>query len=486
MRNINLLLSTIIILCLSILKIEAQTLDGIYTNGQVSLSLQENGDKISGLFIDVDNSEYNVTLGYEESGLYGYLGSLYAWIPYNTEKLTIYIAVSYDANNNPIWTDATVYELDYYSDLNGNTGDEYYEYDWSPIHRFGSDFYPSYVLATSTATNEIYYARDDVEFSFFGDANGYFGVSVSGFPVGTVIAVEVEGSPYIKPSSYQAVLSQSGTSEIYPVIEYDFNSLKNITQAEPLNVKYTIYADGEYLGYKMEVVWVRSVNDAVFWGQDHYGNEFNFEFIFAAYVNENDPSLDPILGQILDEGIVNSWIGYQGTVDNTLDQVFALWYHFQKKGFKYSSITTQSGSENMSAGQTVRFIKDAINTAQANCIDGTVLFASFLYKIGLNVSIVVVPGHAYLAFDGDGSGTEKYALETTMMGDVNIEKSANQTSTGINYQDIETSKNSFINALNTGTQNYFQDALPGIQQQLPRYMEINIKEARLNKVRPIK
>lgn len=293
----------------------------------------------------------------------------------------------------------------------------------------------------------------------------------------------MDGSPFIKESGYEVTITQSGVNEIYPVLEYDFNALKDIIQAQPINLRYTIYVDGEYEGEQMEIVWARSVNDAVTWAMDHHGNNFSMNFIFAAYVNENEPNLDPILGQILDKGIVDSWIGYQGTEDEVFQQVFALWYHFQKKGFRYSSITTQSGSDELSAGQVVRFIKDALVSSQANCIDGTVLFASFLYKIGIDVSIVLVPGHAYLAFASDEQCETKYALETTMMGQLNLKRAPEQNvlynSLGTQSKEIEQSWNSFLGALNAGTENYYNEALPGIEEGNPRYLELDVKTARM-------
>lgn len=223
---------------------------------------------------------------------------------------------------------------------------------------------------------------------------------------------------------------------------------------------------------------------------DHHGNGHTLDFIFAAYVNENEPMVDQVLGEMLDHKIVDSWAGYQKNEDFVLRQVFAMWHYFQKKGFKYSSITTQSGSDEKSQGQVVRFVKDALKTSQANCIDGTVLFASFLYKIGIDVSIVLVPEHAYLAFSLDEDGTNIKALETTMLGNVDIENKAGvgsiSTDLQTQNQEIKKSYNTFAAALNIATDAFLTKAIPGIQSKDPRYMILNVKEARKRKVRPIK
>ena len=164
---------------------------------------------------------------------------------------------------------------------------------------------------------------------------------------------------------------------------------------------------------------------------------------------------------------------------------------FPKQGFKYSTISQQSGTDARSGGQTVRFVSDALKTTQANCIDGTVLFASFLYKIGLDVSIVLVPGHAYLAVDLDKEGNKVLALETTLMGETNLGATNEQASAYAAQQgwspDVQKSWNTFYVATSAGSKDYMTNALPNIQQgNDPRYMEIDIGEARRGKIRPIK
>lgn len=65
--------------------------------------------------------------------------------------------------------------------------------------------------------------------------------------------------------------------------------------------------------------------------------------------------------------------------------------------------------------ERVKLPKDSINLASANCIDGTVLFASALENIGLNPYIALIPGHAFIAWDEWENSGEKWGLETTMV-----------------------------------------------------------------------
>ncbi|MFZ8431498.1 hypothetical protein ACO1MU_14375, partial [Staphylococcus aureus] len=82
------------------------------------------------------------------------------------------------------------------------------------------------------------------------------------------------------------------------------------------------------------------------------------------------------------------------------------------------------------SSQHVRFIDDSVRVRQANCIDGTVLFASILRKIGIDPLIVLVPGHAFLGFYLDGQRRQIAFLETTMMTSTNPFVSRNPNAIG--------------------------------------------------------
>ena len=51
----------------------------------------------------------------------------------------------------------------------------------------------------------------------------------------------------------------------------------------------------------------------------------------------------------------------------------------------------------------------------ANCIDGTVLFASLLESASLHAAIVLIPGHAFVGWEKWRGSDEWDYLETTMI-----------------------------------------------------------------------
>ena len=154
---------------------------------------------------------------------------------------------------------------------------------------------------------------------------------------------------------------------------------------------------------------------------DKNGNYRDLKWMFAAYVNEDNPNIDILLKNVLTNKIVNSFSGYQGgTEQSVMNQISALWYYLQSKSTKYSSITATSNPSAYVHSQFVRFFDEVNNNAQANCADGSVFLASILKKIGIYPILVIVPGHMYLGYYVNSTKTNLKLLETTMVGSVDL------------------------------------------------------------------
>ena len=80
---------------------------------------------------------------------------------------------------------------------------------------------------------------------------------------------------------------------------------------------------------------------------------------------------------------MTSFTGYQSEdADEVLLQVFAVWNVLQRRGIKYSDIS-KTTPNSVVTSQTVRFMDESLKSTQANCVDGSVLMASILEKIGI-------------------------------------------------------------------------------------------------------
>lgn len=179
----------------------------------------------------------------------------------------------------------------------------------------------------------------------------------------------------------------------------------------------------------------RSINECV-WGM-YQNQEFkDLSILFGAYVNEDSPMIDQFLNNALrfnqKNNAINSftylsygWVGYSYGKMYLLKQVTSILSYLHSLGMTYSSITNTSNYSSQIVSQYVRTINESMYLQNANCVDGSVLLASILEKIGIHCFLVVEPGHMYLAFSTDenmngvSSPTDISKLlfiETTLIG----------------------------------------------------------------------
>lgn len=350
------------------------------------------------------------------------------------------------------------------------------EASYEPWLYFGEDFYPSAIVATATVDwHEEGDAEADDAVPVLGDDNGWLGVFLYDVPKGASIRVELAGDGWLKPSKLE-VTAKKRYDEVLvvPKAVYDFDALLAIRQQKPVNLSIKVAVNDEDLGDTHETLIMRSINECP-WAvlTDEESPPDDLSWLFAAYVNENHPWIDGLLKDALQTGIVDSFTGYQsGDPDEVGAQVFAVWHTLQRRGIRYSDISKAPRSRSV-ASQVVRFMDDSVKATQANCVDGSVLLASILTKIGIHAHLVLVPGHCFLAFETDPNAEDGgiLGLETTMLGadklesleemKKNLDKVKNaglkarmkkETEQKL-VNELESSQKTFLNALAVGSEN---------------------------------
>jgi hypothetical protein len=356
---------------------------------------------------------------------------------------------------------------------------------WKPVITPFGQVFPSLLIATANMPADAVTTRGRV----LGDTNGVIGAEVVARRDGERVKLAVRMPTLARDSTLEATLPQAGGRyALYPTIQWDFERLARLRQPGPDTIEFTLHRDDEPPSTRAERVRVRSINDAPYYVADGKSTA-DLNWMFAAYVNEDHPLADSILKEALLSGIVDGFDGYQsGDPAQVYRQVFAVWNVLQRRGIRYSSITRTSAPGDKVLSQHVRFLDQSWNNSQANCVDGSVLLASILRKIDLNPSLVLVPGHMFLAFDLDGQGRQRAYLETTLLGEV--ERRGNGQLRGladglVGDVDEATSLNSFEAAAAKGTAAY-RSAYPGFSRgDDPEYQIIDIDAARKLGVSPI-
>ena len=285
--------------------------------------------------------------------------------------------------------------------------------------------YPSLILATATIKDDGS-PDDPSDATHYGDPMATLGVLLRNVRKDDKITVEVTADAVIKPSK---VTFTAKASELLvtaaPKVKFDFEALSKVTQTRPINVTFKVTRNGKAEDDIDEVMSLRQINDCPFLVGSPTPKKngkvvqevHDISFMFAAYVNENHPQVDQILKEAKATGLCNSFAGYQGSEQDVMRQVNAIWVALQRRGITYSSITNTTPNKAVYA-QHVRFLDESINMTQANCVDGSVLMASVLKKIDIKTCLVLVPGHCYLAFysHDPAKGGKLYGIETTMLG----------------------------------------------------------------------
>jgi hypothetical protein len=132
------------------------------------------------------------------------------------------------------------------------------------------------------------------------------------------------------------------------------------------------------------------------------------------------------------------FIGYQGSKDKVEPQIKAIFDALkQEASLTYVNSVVGFSPDQGTFTQRIRLPRESLTDGQANCIDGTVLIASLLEAISLNPAIVVIPGHAFLAWETwRGSDAWRY-LETTMIGTNTFEEACQSAEkTAKAYQEL--------------------------------------------------
>ena len=164
-----------------------------------------------------------------------------------------------------------------------------------------------------------------------------------------------------------------------------------------------------------------------------------------------------------------------------------LWNILQKRNFRYSSVSNTSLSSNVVFSQRVRTFDDALESSQINCVDGSVLFASLLRAINIDPILVRTPGHMFVGYYTDNSHTDMNFLETTMIGDVDLDDffpDEQLDSTMVGKSQNEMSLLTFEKSKQYANKKYKENE-EGIHSGKLNYMFLEISKEVRRKIQPI-
>ena len=215
---------------------------------------------------------------------------------------------------------------------------------WKPLIDWQNQLFPAFII--STASTKI--PKSDVtDPNYIGDPVSVLGIKVIAPTDNARVRIEIKDaeSRYFQNVNQEFVLPAKGiTYVVYPRVLWKYDLLRKQNTSTPVGISFKVLLDGQTNEQVVNAV-IKSINDCPILGVDYNGKMLDLRYMFAAYVNEEHPMTDVILGEALRANAVSSFKGYQGSTEDVDNQVFAIWRALQNRGIKYSSITGGVGSE---------------------------------------------------------------------------------------------------------------------------------------------
>ena len=197
---------------------------------------------------------------------------------------------------------------------------------------------------------------------------------------------------------------QAGLFRISLDLPWNDDELRRITQS--IEITYTLvvrYEDGseDRMSGRIRVNPVAQVERA-----------YPFGISVASLVDETHPWVKRMIDEINQRPDVKAAgakiAGAGGSPSDRLESIYLVWQDLVARGLRYQNLTAADG-----LAQRCRLLHESVSAGNANCLDGTVLLASFIEAMGIDSFIVLVPGHALVCAD---VGDQWMCIETTMLG----------------------------------------------------------------------
>ena len=284
--------------------------------------------------------------------------------------------------------------------------------DWQVSVTPFDEVFPA--LELSQARRHVAPASPD---HILGDGSGLIAVRVRAHRAGERVRLQIDAAGLDAAVRFEATLAQANVDyELHPPLAWDGPRLQ--AQSAPLatRLQFKLERDDVAAGMREVAVSLRPLDEALYFVRD--GNDsVDLSWIFAAYVDEHGAAVDQILEAAGKNAIVDKFDGYAGAdPDRVYGQVWAIWQALTDHGIRYSGADPAIGRGPRVFSQRVRFIAQTWADRSANCVDGSVLIASVLQRIGLRSFLVLVPGHAFVGFYTDADAQHAAYLETTLLG----------------------------------------------------------------------
>jgi len=251
-------------------------------------------------------------------------------------------------------------------------------------------------------------------------------------PAQVYARASIEGFSDAAVSSIAVAPGESKTVTLLPLLQ--LGPCMTLAEIRPATLRVTVHQLGsgeEWLlldqtypirlhAYDTALLGIRTADDQVVDLTDH----------LCAFVTPHVPEVEDWLRRAVEHHPRHHMVGYQGAHDEeqareiVREQVRAIYQTLKlDAGLAYVNSALNFGKEEGQITQRVRLPVTSLNESRsrANCIDGTVLYASLLELASIEPLIAIVPGHAFVGWRIWHGLSQYDFLETTMTGSADFE-----------------------------------------------------------------
>lgn len=243
-------------------------------------------------------------------------------------------------------------------------------------------------------------------------------------PAPRILKVDVQIPGVTEMVSRTLVLlpGQRSKLEVTPPLKFDFDAtaLRAERPAE-LTIAVTDQETNASLlnwSYPIKVLPFDSLPFSIKTGENEYKKRYEF---LGAWITPNSKAVEGFLTAAKERVPGKAFVGWQGP---SLPQVKALFDQLKSTGVTY--VNDPSVFSDFGHIQRTRLPREVLASHNAQCVEGSLLFASLLESIGLSPFIVHAPGHVFIGWEPTKSdhAPEKsvYYLETTSVGGASFEQ----------------------------------------------------------------
>jgi hypothetical protein len=139
----------------------------------------------------------------------------------------------------------------------------------------------------------------------------------------------------------------------------------------------------------------------------------------GAWITSNDKTVEEFLTKAKQRLPKKQFVGEQ---DVTTPQIKAIYDELKARGMSYVMDPNVTSTQNFV--QRTRLPSEVLTSTNAQCLEGTLAFATLMEAIGIKPIVVFVPGHAFVGWHTvpqDGAKDNRMFVETTMVGSYDFE-----------------------------------------------------------------